>query len=436
MEGCHQNRTKLGFVLALLLLAAMVGVGGCIEAKGNVPSSYAARLGKEVLPEVILLTPETPEFADPYVTIMKDFVMISGTAPHYLKFQSIDAIRTGGPYELVPNDFRYNDGTPLEGPGWDAKPSLWASSTEPRLWAPGDAGDPTVIWYSGHMRPRAGALTAAWPDDNFSRDVFAFLEKSPGIWFSQLDSVFSATTTGTGTWPRAIGNYLGHRYGHQIVGAPTSKNGATLIPHIFYEAVTEIKKDGSPLTTKIFMDEMATPLQNRGKPVELVSPINPKTGKPYPSTLREDGSSLVEGPLYFRFAVDGEDWEAIGFSAGSYYARYPAAFASRRVADGLLGKPFQLDLTDDGLDLHDAGTSIGSALELTGGPGRPAVIVRQDGAAIPDSKGRLSVLFHAYRRANPSFRAVYYAPLQIQKTPKGTLRFDIATDRNANSPLR
>lgn len=423
------------------------------------------REGVQILPGISLLTGSdlrpfqtsfcVPELADPYVTQMKDSAIISGTAQYYLAFPSIDAIQKNEPYEVIWNDYYYSDGTLMEGDryyanSWDMKPTLWSTSTStayPRLWDPAvDDQPPTVVWYGGHMRPGLGNGTARWPDDNYSRDVFAFTEREPGKWFSESDSIFSTR----GTWPRIPGNYLGHRYGHQIVGRDNQP------PLVFYEEVTDVTPSGAPTVTKIFSDEMGTPLQARGNPVELISPFNPTTGRPYPSTIREDGSVLVEGPIYFRFEFEGEQWEAIGFSAGSFYSHYPAAFASRKVSDGLLGRPYQIDLTDDGTDIHDAGFELGALLNLIGGPGRPSVIVDRNGTAIRDSQGNLKLLVHAYRKdilpdnnyggfptkysLNQMYRVIIEATLKVELKPNGVLRFNIAVPdaqiKKPVSPLR
>ncbi len=392
---------------------------------------YSADLhyGKEVLPGIMVLTsPESglSELADPYTTFQKDSVLISGTAPYALRFRAAEDIARGGPYEIIWNDFHYADGTALEGNRvsahtWDMKPAHWVDRTpgSARLWDPAkDKEPPVTVWYGGRMRPYAGAKTSRWPIDNYSRDVFSFVEKTPGKWFSLTDSIFSSEQD----WPRAFGNYLGHRYGHQII----MRNGR---PVVFFEEVTDIRADGSPSVTRIFMDEMTSPYQASGKAVELISPFHPETGKPFPSAVREDKAVLVEGPLYFRFRYAGEEWEAIGFSAGSYYAKYPSCFASRKVADGLAGKPYQVDLTDDGTDLHDAGAELGKSLDLIGGPARPAVIVSSDGNALLSSNGRLQVLVHGYRKSLRSFRIVIHAPLDVAMGPKGVLRFKIAPSR-------
>lgn len=410
-----------------------------------------SRDGVDILPGISLLTGSelkpfqtsfcAPELADPYVTQMKDSTIISGTAQYYLAYPSFEAIQHDEPYEVIWNDYYYSDGTLMEGDryyanSWDMKPSLWSTSTSagyPRLWDPSiDDQPPAVVWYGGHMRPAAGNPTARWPDDNYSRDVFAFTEREPGKWYSESDSIFS----NQGTWPRPPGNYLGHRYGHQIVGRQHQA------PVVFYEEVTDVNSWGGPTVTKIFMDEMASPLRARGNPIELISPYNPVTGRPYPSTMREDGSVLVEGPLYFRFEFQGEQWEAIGFSAGSFYSHYPAAFASRKVSDGLLGRPYRIDLTDDGSDLHDAGATLGALLNMIGGPGRPSVIVDKNGSAVRDSEGNLKLLVHAYRKdilpdnnyggfptkysPDQMYRVIIEATLKVEMNTNGVLRFNIA----------
>jgi hypothetical protein len=417
-------------------------------------------VGSEILPGIQLLTGGdlkpfqthfcVPELADPYVTQMQDTVIISGTAQYYLAFPTMAALQNNDPYEIIWNDYYYSDGTPMEGDryyanSWDMKPSLWSKSSTsiPRLWDPStDTQPPVVVWYGGHMRPALDHSVSRWPDDNYSRDVFAFTEREPGKWYSEEDSIFS----NRGEWPRRPGDYLGHRYGHQIVGRENQS------PLVFYEEVTDVTSGGAPAVTKIFMDEMATPYQVRGNPVELISPYNPLTGRPYPSTVREDGSVLVEGPLYFRFDFNGEPWEAIGFSAGSFYAHYPAAFASRRVSDGLLGKPYQIDLLDDGSDIHDSGVELGSLLNLVGGPGRPSVIVDQNGVAIPDADGDLRLLVHAYRKdilpdnnygsfptkysLDQMYRVVIQAKLKIEQRPNGALRFQIAVPESQSASHR
>jgi hypothetical protein len=433
-------RSAIHWIAALLPGAA----GACSPGpQAGGPSLFTAcpgvRQGIEVLPGVRMLPLASclPELADPYYTQLTDSAIISGTAQYYLKFRSLADLEAGGPYEVVWNDYYYADGTRMEGEryyanSWDTKPSLWSAdpgapdgaAAPPRLWDPArDQQPPLVLWYGGHMRPRAGQSVSIWPDDNFSRDVFAFAEAMPGMWFSQPDSLFAVL----GDWPRAVGDFLGHRYGHQIVMIPAASGAAgSQVPAVFYEQVTRTTPSGGPALTEIFMDAMASPFRASGQSVKLVSPIDPGTGRPYPSTVREDGSALVEGPLYFRFDFAGEQWEAIGFSAGSYYSRYPAAFASRRVSDGLLGVPYALDLEDDGTDLHDAGAGLGRTLHLTGGPGRPSVLVDQYGRAVTDPQGSLQLLFHAYLAgSDPSARVVFSAKLAVRMGARGTLRFDI-----------
>lgn len=424
------------------------------------PKAYAdargARYGQAHRSGVMLITGadlkpfqtqfEIPEIADPYVSFVQGLVVISGTAQYALKFEALGDVARGGPYQIEWNDFFYGDGTPMEGGrlgahSWDMKPVLWSSSSprgKPRLWHPArDSEPPLKVWYGGHMRPSPGKKVSAWPADNFSRDVFAFIEKAPGKWFSMEDSLFSRE--GLGGWPRPPGNFLGHRYGHQIVMPPGSP------PLVFYEEVTQVRADGAPQVTGIFVDEMATPFEARGKPQRLITPVDPVNGRFYPSTVREDGSALVEGPLYFRFRFEGELWEAIGFSAGSFYGRYPSCFASRRVSEGRRGKPYRLDLNEDGTDLHDAGRALGTTLNLAGGPGRPSVIVDQNGNGILDAAGKLQILFHAYRRdvlpdhefsrfpvkygLHQMFRGLFYASLTVKKGTGDALRFQIAPSR-------
>jgi hypothetical protein len=461
-----ENLERSRVIVAILFLSSILNCREPSAEKSSITRNPASLLegeqyGVEVLPGIIALTGHDlrpfqttfrlPEIADPYVNFLKDSVLISGTAQYSLKFRSVESIQRGGPYEVIWNNYYYSDGSPMEGNGyyahsWDMKQALWnvPSQSSLRLWNPAkDIQPPLAVWYGGHMRPRAAEHVSHWPEDNFSRDVFAFVEKEPGKWFSLESSIFSLT----GNWPRSQGNFLGHRYGHQITMIPKLESDKSLSHRavVFYEEVTEINRDGSPAVTKIFMDEMTSPTQTKGKPVELITPLNPFTGKFYPSAIRENGSALVEGPLYFRFLFEGELWEAIGFSAGSFYSKYPSCFASRKVSDGLQGKPFQIDLTEDGSDFYNAGAELGQILNLVGGPGRPAVIVGPDGMAIPGPEGTLQMLVHGYRRdilpdndyeqfptkyrLDQMFRSIFYTPLKVQKTPKGFLRFHVPVPR-------
>lgn len=443
---------------------------------GMVPLTLSSRsadnFGTEVAPGIIALTGrdlrpgqtefQIPELADPYATFLKDSVLVSGTAQYFLQFHSLDDLRRGGPYQIIWNDYFYADGTPMEGQrqrrghGWDMKPTLWASQNSnpaknrPHLWDPKrDTDPPLVVWYGGHMRPGPSKKVSSWPEDNFSRDIFAFIEREPGRWFSLDHSLFSNRKD----WPRTHGNYLGHRYGHQIVMIPriNSQGKVEEVPSVFYEEVTQTRPEGSPAVTEIFVDEMASPFETRGKPRKLLSPILPSSGGPrrfYPSAVREDGAALIEGPLYFRFHFEKEDWEAISFSAGSFYGKYSACFASRKVSDGLKGKPFLPDLTDDGSDFYPAGSQAADLLNLAGGPARLAVIVENRGWAIPSPDGFLQILFHAYRRdlfpdhdferfptryrLDQMFRIAHYGLLKVKKKSNGVLRFQILTPSSQN----
>src|SRR4051812_6224459 len=95
----------------------------------------------------VLLSPGPgfPELADPYVTMLADSVVVSGTGPYHLEFRSVGDIARGGPYEVVWNDFQDS--------GWDLRPVAWSSeSRRPRLWDPRlDRSPARVVWYGGRM---------------------------------------------------------------------------------------------------------------------------------------------------------------------------------------------------------------------------------------------------------------------------------------------
>ncbi len=399
-------------------------------------SALAPRRGQAA---TLLGDPTLPELADPYLTFFRDTVILSGTAQYALQFRTLADLFNAGPFVVVWNSFFLPDGTPMatdrsSAHSWDMKPVLWSRERGTRLWdSKRDRLPPRVVWYGGRMRSDGsiGARAPEWPRDNFSRDVFAFTEREPGRWISAAESIFHRRVD----WPRPKGNYLGHRYGHQIIQLGNGPRGEAddNRPAIFFEEVTEVRPDGLPTITKIFMDRMETPYSAAGKPVELMSPLNPRTGKPWPSTVREDGSALVEGPLYFRFRHGGKNWEAIGFSAGSYYSNYTMNFAARKMADGKKGRPFRPDLTDAGDDLQDAGAGLRALLGIYGGPGRPSVIVDSEGSAVTDSEGNLKVLFHGYRRNSPNpTRSVFLGSLRVRQRRDGSLRFTLLPPRKGS----
>jgi len=414
---------KMSSLAALVFFssaAPALAIPGATAPIATVPAAAASA--------TLLGDPALPELADPYLTFFRGSVILSGTAQYYLHFRTLSDFLNASPFQVFWNTFHLADGTPMavdrsSAHSWDMKPAFWSREREGLLWdADRDRLPPRVVWYGGHMRPHGaeGGAPPQWPRDNYSRDVFAFTEEEPGRWISRAESIFHER----GDWPRPAGSYLGHRYGHQIV---TPDDGR---PAVFFEEVTATRPDGMPTVTKIFMDRMKTPFSAEGKPVELMSPVNPRTGKPWPSTVREDGSALVEGPLYFRFHQGGSEWEAIGFSAGSYYASYTMNFAARKTSDGRKGRPYRPDLTDARDDLRDAGAGLRAVLGLYGGPGRPSVIVDRDGMAVTDSGGDLQVLFHGYRRNSPrATRSVYLARLRIRRRGDGSLRFTLLPPR-------
>jgi hypothetical protein len=112
------------------------------SACDNPPTATAQQYGREVLPGVMVLTGYDlkpfqtsftyPELADPYVTVIQNAAIISGTAQYFLKFASLDDIQRGGPYQIVWNDYFETDGSPMAGDrsyahSWDLKPTLWSA---------------------------------------------------------------------------------------------------------------------------------------------------------------------------------------------------------------------------------------------------------------------------------------------------------------------
>src|SRR4051812_41618856 len=117
-------------------LVIAVGAAGVLSAS-LAWSSGADHSGKEVLPGVIQLTgfdSTLPEIADPYLTQIGDSYLISGTSEFSLRFNSLQDLSQGGPYEILWNRFYYGNGSRMESPSWDLKPTVWGSQ---------------VIWYGG-----------------------------------------------------------------------------------------------------------------------------------------------------------------------------------------------------------------------------------------------------------------------------------------------
>lgn len=358
---------------------------------------------------------------------------LHGTARYGVRYASWKDLLSSRPSEILPARTRYADGRAIEGPhlqDWDATIEEWVYDPAEARWRiPGLDEGPALaaqargaasggarrmrVRYGGSMTPDAGQEVAAWPRNNWTRDVFAFLPGSgPGEWVRQPRSIFGELATED----RPAGSYLGHRYGHRFF----ELGGET---YVAYEEVTRAREDGSPAATELFARRMIDPLTADARAVRLLGAFR-ADGTPFPSAVRGDGGVLIEGPQVFELSFEGEPWVGVGFSPGDFFGRYGMAFAflpraeMLRLLRGEGGRELEPDLTDDGADLRDAAAELGEA-EGFRGVGRPFVFEAPDRS--------LRVLFHAFLPGSAGrARTVLLGRVRVARSPRGGPRLLLA----------
>ncbi len=255
-------------------------------------------------------------------------------------------------------------------------------------WSP----DLTVA-YAGVMKAPSGTSHASWPDDNWSRRVYAFTQKN-NKWMCAKDPLLDEVPASP-TW-------LDHGYGHDFL---TDDDGTT---YVFYEKVSE-ERDGHPWRTDLFARRMLNPFEADGQVVTILN----TNRKSWPALKRSFGGKLAEGPRPFKVGPH----YFVSFSGGDYNSENYGIHLM--VSKKPLG-PYAPYLNEQGNNLKDFSLDLEKHQRLTWGAGRAVFfewkntwwilfhgIPSEDGEAPEDGKRNLfmaPVTFDDLESAKPTVR--------------------------------
>lgn len=207
-----------------------------------------------------------------------------------------------------------------------------------------------TVAYASVMNAPLGMAHASWPEDNWSRRVYAFT-KEGRKWVRAPHPLFDAVPEEP-TW-------LGHGYGHDFL---QDEHGT----YAFYEKVTE-EREGHPWRTDIFARRMVNAFEADDQEISI---LNLKK-KSWPAVRRSFGGKLAEGPRPFRVG----NHYFISFSGGDYNSENYGIHLL--VAKKALG-PYEPYLNAAGMDLKDFSKDLEKKIKLTWGAGRAVFFVWQD----------------------------------------------------------
>ena len=262
------------------------------------------------------------EPADPFVDLQPGGkVALYGTGPRgrrggghaYLEFSSLDSMLHGGKFEtkMMKLDPR------LDASGaqpWDLMVHRWPDGQE--------------VMYGAVMEPTGRRKSEPkWPDDNWTRRVYAFVKDKNGTWQIHGKPLFNEVTDKTK--PTMIGHAYGHHFKTIERDTPSGKTKETWL---FHEEVSrEIDTpQGKRLVTELFARKMLDPFTASPEKVLILGAGNPPV-----FGQRANGDYLVEGPRPFEATVGTERMHFVTFSAADFANdRYDIHFAWRR-GDGI-----------------------------------------------------------------------------------------------------
>lgn len=322
-------KPQRNLALALLVLASVAGPGTTRAAEpataGHAPRVKVAPL--RVPGGVVQLTGKNLRVgqtrfrkrgpADPFAHIAADgSVAIYGTVTSvprggkhtFVRFSSFEAMERGGPYTTEKLDLE---------PALTGKEMAWDFSLH--RWPDG-----TDVLYAGVMTPTARrTVHAKWPDDNWTRRIYAFAKNAKGKWVMRGEPLFNPVTRAT---PATM---IGHAYGHDFKTVTVdSPAGPVTETWLFHEEISgEIQTPAGPrLKTEIFARKMLDPFTASTRRVKIFG-----VGSPARHGARASGDHTVEGPRPFEVTIEGEKVHFIAFSGGDFYAdNYDVNFAYRK----------------------------------------------------------------------------------------------------------
>ncbi len=356
------------------------------------------------------------EPADPFVDLRPDgTVAIYGTGPQgrrggghaYLEFANLDTMLAGGKFATKMMKL----GPRLDGVGaqpWDLMVHRW--------------GDGREVMYGAVMTPTGPRRAQPkWPDDNWTRRVFAFEKDATGTWKMRPRPLFNVVED------KKQATMIGHAYGHHFKTVErNTPNGKVNETWLFHEEVSrEIDTPaGRRLVTELFARKMLDPFTASADKVKILG-----AGDPPVFGARANGDYLVEGPRPFEATVGGEKIHFVTFSAADFANdRYDIHFAWRR-GDGI-GE--YTPMTDHG-QLTGYGHHLKAKYDLSW-VGRAHVLERD---------GKLFAVFHAVdKRIRPEVvydgkqnadletfrRNLYVVPMSITLGNDGTPHIELVDE--------
>ncbi|MEO6950409.1 MAG: hypothetical protein ABI321_01245 [Polyangia bacterium] len=262
------------------------------------------------------------EPADPFVDLQPGGkVSLYGTGPQgrrggghaYLEFASLDSMLHGGKFEtkMMKLDPRLDS---VGAQPWDLMVHRWPDGKE--------------VMYGAVMEPTGRRRSEPkWPDDNWTRRVYAFEKDAKGTWQIHGKPLFNEVTDKTKP------TMIGHAYGHHFKAIERdTPNGKVKETWLFHEEVSrEIDTpQGKRLVTELFARKMLDPFTASPDKVLILGAGNPPV-----FGQRANGDYLVEGPRPFEATVGNERMHFVTFSAADFANdRYDIHFAWRR-GDGI-----------------------------------------------------------------------------------------------------
>ncbi len=288
-------------------------------------------------------------------------VLIYGTGNFALKYKpsglnsGLQQLLEGAKAEISRIRLAYSNGVLINEEGLDETP--WDLSVE--------TFDDKEFLYAGIMIPSFGKKHAHFPEDNWSRRVFAF-ENQNGLWVQRPMPL---------TYPKTH-NLVGHSYGHHFIEDEQKQIW------IFYERVLEKKVGQTFEVTGIFARKMFSAYETNKDEYEVLNP----SSLSYPAIVRGNGDRLIEGARPFKVVVGGRTVYVLLFSGGDFATdHYGLNMAYATAVTG----PYRLSLNAKGTDLQDYGTNLKKVLCLGWGPGRGALF---------NVNGKWKILFAAVRK--------------------------------------
>jgi len=356
------------------------------------------------------------EPADPFVDLQPDGkVAIYGTGPKgqrggghaYLEFKDLDTMLRGGKFttKMMKLDPRLDK---VGAQPWDLMVHRWPTGEE--------------VMYGAVMEPTGKRKSQPkWPDDNWTRRVYAFTKDAKGVWKMRGRPLFNVVDDKTKP------TMIGHAYGHHFKTVERdTPNGKVKETWLFHEEVSrEIETPaGKRLVTELFARKMLDPFTASPEKVKILG-----VGDPPTFGQRANGDYLVEGPRPFEATVGGEKMHFVTFSAADFANdRYDIHFAWRK---------------GDGIGEYKPMTTNGELTRYADHLKEKYALSWVGRAHVIEKDGQMYAVFHAVnKKIRPEVvydgkqngdletfrRNIYVVPMEITKNADGTPNIRLVDD--------